>query len=93
MIKHHWIDSLSGVDWRCKKGVTDDRYSAEMEEIDEISIIIIITRSSLSSNENSPFVLPNLTKTLGWVGKQIWERSPKKELCCCWGLPLLGLVF
>ena len=32
------------------------------------------------TNENSPFVLPNLTKTLGWVGKQIWERSPKKNI-------------
>ena len=26
-----------------------------------------------------PFVFPNLTKTLGWVGKKIWERSPKES--------------
>ena len=30
------------------------------------------------STRISPFVLPNLTKTLGWVGKQIWESSTKK---------------
>ena len=32
------------------------------------------------TNENSPFVFPNLTKTLGWVGKHIWERYPKKTI-------------
>ena len=26
----------------------------------------------------SPSVVSNLTKTLGWVGKQIWENFPKK---------------
>ena len=31
------------------------------------------------STRISPFVLPNLTKTLGWVGNQIWERSPEKK--------------
>ena len=35
-------------------------------------------RKSPFSTQISPFVFPNLTKTLGWVGKQIWERSPKK---------------
>ena len=32
------------------------------------------------STRISPFVLPNITKTLGWVGKHIWERSPKKRI-------------
>ena len=48
-IKHHWIDSLSGVDWRCKKSVTADRSSARKEDniiiilsIDLINIIVVI---------------------------------------------------
>ena len=35
-------------------------------------------RKSPFSTQISPFVFQNLIKTLGWVGKQIWEWSPKK---------------
>ena len=38
-----------------------------------------LPRKSPFSTQISPFVFPNLTKTLGWVGKQIWERHPKKN--------------
>ena len=38
-------------------------------------------QKSLFSTQISPFVFPNLTKNPrdGWVGKQIWERYPKKK--------------
>ena len=38
-----------------------------------------ITPKSPFLTQISPFVFPNLTKTLGWVGKQIWENSPQKK--------------
>ena len=31
------------------------------------------------TNENSPFVFPNLTKTLGWVSSKIWESFSIKK--------------
>ena len=40
-------------------------------------------RKSPFSTQILPFVFPNITKTLGWVCKQIWERPPKKA----WLLP------
>ena len=44
------------------------------------------------STRISPFVLPNLTKTLGWVGKQIWFGTlgdiPKKSFFWA-GFPIL----
>ena len=42
MIKHHWIDSLSGIDWRRKKSVTADRSSAEKEHNLILVIILIL---------------------------------------------------
>ena len=35
----------------------------------------------------SPSVVSNLTKTLGWVGKQIWENFPKKMAFILGGSP------
>ena len=53
------------------------------------------SRKSPFSSRSSPFVFPNLTKTLGWVGglgKQIWENFPKKRTVFLEGvgLPLLN---
>ena len=40
--------------------------------------------------EISPFVFPNLTKTLGWVGKQIWDFGRYTKKSFFWaGFPIL----
>ena len=40
------------------------------------------------STRISTFVFPNLAKTLGWVGKHIWERSPPNQFFFFGRLPL-----
>ena len=39
----------------------------------------------------SPFILPNLTKTLGWVNR-FGRDLPKKTVCFFWQPPLMGFL-
>ena len=52
-------------------------------------------RKSPFLTQISPFVFPNLEKkTWGeWVGKQIWERYPKKNVFFFGSFPYPGFVF
>ena len=43
------------------------------------SIDFVDLENRLFLNRIPPYIFPNLTKTLGWVGKQIWENFPPKN--------------